>query len=95
MEICFRTLDDDDDDDDDHNDDGLEVVELLGRVTSYLIPASLTNATVSSYSTALYCNTMHYNAVVKELLLLPRMQYFNTVPKCTAFTKMHISALTQ
>ena len=36
------------DDDDDHNDDGLEVVELLGRVTSYLIPASLTNATVST-----------------------------------------------
>ena len=32
------------DDDDDGNDDELEMVELLGRVTSYLIPAYLTNA---------------------------------------------------
>ena len=33
----------------DDGDDELEVVELLGRVTSYLIPASLTNAIL------LYC----------------------------------------
>ena len=32
------------DDDDGGNDDELEMVELLGRVTSYLIPAYLTNA---------------------------------------------------
>ena len=47
---------DDDDDDDDDNDDELEVVELLGRVTSYLIPPSLTSAIVPSYP--FYCNSL-------------------------------------
>ena len=39
---------DNDDDDDADGDDELEVVELLGRVTSYLISASLTIAMLSS-----------------------------------------------
>ena len=40
--------DNDDDEDDGDGDDELEVVELLGRVTSYLISASLTIAMLSS-----------------------------------------------
>ena len=57
-------VDDDDDDvgDVDDDDDEVKVVELLGRVTSYLIPASLTTATLASYS-------------IYSIALLQAMQY--------------------